>query len=195
MVTALGRQAARLRAREAAEAEDAAESLTSAPTTAKDVTRDGVILGTPSYMAPEQLEGKDADARSDIFAFGAVLYEMATGRKAFAGASQASLISAILSSEPPSISTLQPATPPALDRLVRTCLAKDPERALAERRGRRPGAEVDRGRVGGGCGRPRRRRRPQQTPRTARVGRRGGSNRPRGAFGVPFPAVRRHPQS
>ncbi len=106
---------------------DAAEALTSAQTAAKDVTRDGVILGTPSYMAPEQLEGKDSDARTDIFAFGAVLFEMATGRKAFAGASQASLISVILLSDPPPISTLQPATPPALDRLVRTCLAKDPE--------------------------------------------------------------------
>ncbi len=103
------------------------ESETSAPTAAKDVTRDGVILGTPSYMAPEQLEGKEADARTDLFALGAVLYEMATGRKAFAGPSEASLISAILSSDPPPISSLRPETPPALDRLVRTCLAKDPD--------------------------------------------------------------------
>ena len=106
---------------------DAVESLTSAPTSAKDVTREGMILGTPSYMAPEQLEGKEADARSDIFAFGAVLYEMVTGKKAFSGKSQASLISAILSGDPPSISTIQPRTPPALERLVRTCLAKDPD--------------------------------------------------------------------
>jgi Tol biopolymer transport system component len=78
-------------------------------------------------MAPEQLEGKEADARTDIFAFGAVLYEMATGRKAFSGASQASLISSIMKEEPAPISTIQPMTPPAFDRVVRTCLAKDPE--------------------------------------------------------------------
>jgi Tol biopolymer transport system component len=106
---------------------DAAGSLTSAPTAERDVTREGVILGTLSYMAPEQLEGREADARTDIFAFGAVLYEMVTGRKAFAGPSRASVISAILSGDPPSVSTIQPMTPPALDRLVRTCLAKEPD--------------------------------------------------------------------
>jgi Tol biopolymer transport system component len=78
-------------------------------------------------MAPEALEGKEADARSDIFAFGAVLYEMATGKKAFAGKSQASLIASILSAEPPPISAVAPMTPPALDRVVKTCLAKDPD--------------------------------------------------------------------
>ncbi|MGH9368648.1 MAG: protein kinase domain-containing protein, partial [Thermoanaerobaculia bacterium] len=104
------------------------ESLTSAPTAGKDVTREGAILGTLSSMAPEQLEGKPADQRADIFALGAVLYEMATGRKAFSGASQASLISAILSSEPPPLTSVQPFHPPALDRVVRTCLAKDPGR-------------------------------------------------------------------
>jgi len=78
-------------------------------------------------MAPEQLEGKEADARTDIFAFGATLYEMATGKKAFSGSSRASLITAIMSSEPAAISSLQPMTPPALDRIVKTCLAKDPE--------------------------------------------------------------------
>ncbi len=103
--------------------------LTSLPTMAGSVplTQEGTILGTFQYMAPEQLEGKEADGRTDIFAFGAVLYEMATGRKAFSGASQASLISSIMSSEPPAISAIQPMTPPALDRVVRTCLAKDPE--------------------------------------------------------------------
>ena len=103
------------------------EGLTSAPTAARDVTREGEILGTLSYMAPEQLEGKKVDLRTDIFALGATLYEMATGRKAFFGTSQASLISAILSADPPSISTLQPMTPPALERVVKTCLAKDPD--------------------------------------------------------------------
>jgi Tol biopolymer transport system component len=78
-------------------------------------------------MAPEQLEGRDADARTDIFAFGAVLYEMATGRKAFSGRSQASLISSIMGSEPPAVSTVAPMAPVAFDRVVRTCLAKDPD--------------------------------------------------------------------
>ncbi len=102
-------------------------SLTSAPTAARDVTREGTILGTLSYMAPEQLEGKKADPRTDIFALGATLYEMATGRKAFSGQSQASLISSILTSEPQPITAVAPLTPPALDRVVKTCLAKDPD--------------------------------------------------------------------
>jgi Tol biopolymer transport system component len=101
-------------------------SLTSLPTQ-HNLTREGTILGTFQYMAPEQLEGRDADARTDIFAMGAVLYEMSTGKKAFSGASQASLITAIMSAEPPSISATLPMSPPALDRVVRTCLAKDPE--------------------------------------------------------------------
>ena len=91
------------------------------------MTQEGTILGTFQYMAPEQLEGKDADARTDIFAFGAVLYEMATGKKAFSAGSQASLITAIMSSEPAPISSVQPMSPLALDRVVKTCLAKDPE--------------------------------------------------------------------
>ncbi|HEY3203268.1 MAG TPA: serine/threonine-protein kinase, partial [Thermoanaerobaculia bacterium] len=91
------------------------------------LTERGTVLGTFQYMAPEQLEGKEADARSDIFAFGAVLYEMATGRKAFAGKSQASLIGSILRDDPPAISEVAPMTPPALNRVVKTCLAKDPE--------------------------------------------------------------------
>ena len=103
--------------------------LTSLPTVAggQNLTQEGTILGTFQYMAPEQLEGKEADVRSDIFAFGAVLYEMATGKKAFYGGSQASLISAILRDEPAPISTVQPMTPPALGCVVKTCLAKDPE--------------------------------------------------------------------
>ena len=79
-------------------------------------------------MAPEQLEGKEADARTDIFAFGVVVYEMATGKKAFEGRSQASLIAKILETDPPPMSLLQPMTPPALDRVVKKCLAKEPEK-------------------------------------------------------------------
>ncbi len=104
-----------------------ASALTSLPTEGQALTAEGTILGTFQYMAPEQLESRESDARTDIFAFGAVLYEMATGEKAFSGRSRASLIGAILKDEPPPISTVQPMTPPALDRVVRTCLAKDPE--------------------------------------------------------------------
>ncbi len=93
-----------------------------------DLTKEGTILGTLQYMAPEQLEGKDADARTDIFAFGAVPYEMVTGRKAFEGRSQASLIAAILDTDPPPVSQLQPLSPAGLDRVVKRCLAKDRER-------------------------------------------------------------------
>ncbi|HEV2064666.1 MAG TPA: protein kinase, partial [Thermoanaerobaculia bacterium] len=102
------------------------EGLSALPTQ-QGLTQEGTILGTFQYMAPEQLEGGEADARSDIFAFGAVLYEMATGRKAFSGKSQASLISAIMKEEPAPISSVSPLTPPALERVVRSCLAKDPE--------------------------------------------------------------------
>jgi len=91
------------------------------------LTERGTVLGTFQYMAPEQLEGKEADSRSDIFAFGAVLYEMATGKKAFTGSSQASLIGSILRDDPTAISEISPMTPPALNRVVKTCLAKDPE--------------------------------------------------------------------
>ena len=88
-------------------------------------TAPGLIAGTLPYMAPEQLEGNEVDARADIFAFGVVLYEMIAGRKAFEGTSQASVISAILSSHPPAIAVLQPLTPPALDQVIKNCLAKD----------------------------------------------------------------------
>ena len=91
------------------------------------LTREGTIVGSLQYMAPEQLEAGTVDARTDIFSFGAVLYEMITGSKAFSGKSQASLIAAILSSEPQPVSTVQPMAPPALDRVVKTCLAKDPD--------------------------------------------------------------------
>jgi eukaryotic-like serine/threonine-protein kinase len=92
------------------------------------LTQAGAVVGTLQYMAPEQVEGKPADARSDLFALGAILYEMTTGRKAFEGLTAPSVMAAILSSTPPPVSTLQPVTPPALDRLVRKCLAKDPVR-------------------------------------------------------------------
>jgi eukaryotic-like serine/threonine-protein kinase len=94
------------------------------PTT-PPITQPGSILGTFQYMAPEQLEGQDADVRTDIFAFGTVVFEMVTGRKAFEGKSQVSVIGAIMHAEPPPLSGVQPLTPPALDRIVGRCLAKD----------------------------------------------------------------------
>jgi len=101
--------------------------LSMLPTTPPGLTQQGTILGTFQYMAPEQLEGRDADARTDIFAFGAVLYEMLTGRRAFDAASHASLIAAILERDPPPVSLLRPRTTAALDRIVAKCLVKDPE--------------------------------------------------------------------
>jgi serine/threonine protein kinase len=104
-----------------------ASAATVDATLSKSLTEEGVIVGTFKYMAPEQLEGKELDSRTDIFALGAVLYEMCTGRSAFGGGSRASLIAAIMSSQPAPISSLQPLSPPALDRVVQTCLAKDPD--------------------------------------------------------------------
>jgi eukaryotic-like serine/threonine-protein kinase len=97
------------------------------PTASLALTAEGTLLGTSYYMAPEQLEGEEADARSDIFALGAVLYEMATGRKAFEGKNPASVMAAILEREPQPITAIRPLAPPALDRLVKICLAKDPD--------------------------------------------------------------------
>ena len=91
------------------------------------LTSEGQIAGTLHYMAPEQLQGKEADARSDIFAFGCVLYESVSGTRAFQGESSASLIGAILHTESAPLSSVQPLTPPALERVVRTCLAKNPD--------------------------------------------------------------------
>jgi serine/threonine protein kinase len=108
-------------------AEPVTFSGTVAPTAAQPITAEGTILGTFHYMSPEQLEGKEADARSDIFSFGALLYEMITGRKSFDGSSHASLIAAVMSTDPPPVSTIQPMASPALDRIVRKCLAKSPE--------------------------------------------------------------------
>ena len=102
----------------------------SGPTPVSPLTTAGSIVGTIHYMSPEQIEGKEADARSDIFAFGAVLYEMATGKRAFEGKSQIGVASAILEKDPEPISATKPLTPPALDYLVATCLAKDREERL-----------------------------------------------------------------
>jgi TolB-like protein/tetratricopeptide (TPR) repeat protein len=113
-----------------AKAGDAADfDRSESPTRTADpsLTDPGTVMGTLSYLAPEQLEGKKADARTDIFAFGVILYEMATGRKPFAGTSKAGLIGSILKDEPPPITKLAPMAPPALDRLIRQCLEKDPE--------------------------------------------------------------------
>src|ERR1700686_2470878 len=109
------------------EAAPANVPLSELPTANDPLTAQGTILGTLQYMAPEQVEGKEVDARTDIFGFGAVVYEMATGKRAFEGKTQASLIASILKDDPPPISSLQPMTPPALDRTVKTCLAKHPD--------------------------------------------------------------------
>ena len=103
------------------------ETVTLLETLDHKLTEKGVVLGTFQYMAPEQLEGKEADARTDIFALGAVIYEMATGKAAFSGNNRTSLITAILASEPPPMTSSQPLTPPALERVVKTCMAKDPD--------------------------------------------------------------------
>jgi eukaryotic-like serine/threonine-protein kinase len=87
----------------------------------------GAILGTVQYMAPEQIQGLEADARSDIFAFGLLLYEMATAKRAFQGKTQSSVVGQILALDPAPISSIQPMSPPALSRLVSTCLEKDPD--------------------------------------------------------------------
>jgi serine/threonine protein kinase/Tol biopolymer transport system component len=103
------------------------DGFTSLPTEQKALTQEGTILGTFQYMAPEQLEGQEADARTDIFALGAVLYEMATGKRAFQGKNRTSLIAAIVSAQPAPLASIIPATPPALDQVIRKCLEKDPE--------------------------------------------------------------------
>ncbi|MEI6669877.1 MAG: protein kinase [Acidobacteriota bacterium] len=101
--------------------------MTAAPTTGPPLTGQGTILGTLHYMAPEQLEGKEVDARADIFSFGALVYEMVTGKKTFDGTSPASVIGAILKDEPPAMSAAQPVSPAMLDRTIMTCLAKNPD--------------------------------------------------------------------
>jgi len=105
-------------------------SALTAMTAGKPLTVEGTIVGTFQYMAPEQIEGTEADARSDIFALGCVLYEMATGKRAFAGKTQASVIASILATEPSPLSQVAPMTPPALERLVRSCMAKEREERI-----------------------------------------------------------------
>ncbi len=102
-------------------------AATAAMTSAKPLTEEGTVLGTFQYMAPEQIEGRDADPRTDIFALGVLLYEMATGKRAFEAKTRASLIASILDRDPPPISAVQPLTPPALERVIRMCLHKDPD--------------------------------------------------------------------
>ena len=104
----------------------AAETI-SGPSPISPLTGAGQVIGTIQYMSPEQIEGKEADARSDVFALGAVFYEMATGRRPFEGKSQISVASAILEKDPAPIRQLQPLTPPAFERVVSTCLQKNPE--------------------------------------------------------------------
>jgi Tol biopolymer transport system component len=105
----------------------AAIAVSESPTVSRPLTAEGTIVGTFQYMAPEQVEGKEADARTDLWALGCVLYEMATGRRAFEGASQASLIAAILKEAPRPLAELQPLAPPVLERVVKQCLEKDPD--------------------------------------------------------------------
>src|ERR1051326_7912755 len=92
----------------------------------------GAVEGTLQYMAPEQLQGKPADARTDIFAFGLVLYEMLTGRRAFEGDNAASVISAIMTAEPPALTLSSPVTPAAIERVIQQCLAKDSDERSEE---------------------------------------------------------------
>jgi eukaryotic-like serine/threonine-protein kinase len=105
----------------------AASLAVTAVRTVAPATTAGTLLGTVPYMAPEQLEGREADARSDIFSFGAVLYEMLAGTRAFGGDSQVGVMAAILEHEPPPLASVRPDTPGSLERTIRKCLAKDPE--------------------------------------------------------------------
>jgi serine/threonine protein kinase len=99
-----------------------------ADTETRPLTAEGTVLGTLQYMSPEQIEGQEADARTDIFAFGLVVYEMITGKRPFTGATKASLIASILKDQPQPLRTLEPLTPAPLERIVATCLEKDPEK-------------------------------------------------------------------
>ena len=115
------------RVAESSEGESGVGELPTVARSEQPLTADGVVLGTYPYMAPEQVEGAETDARSDVFALGAVLYEMVTGRRAFAGKSAASVMAAVLKEDPAPITSVQPVSPPALEHVVSRCLAKDPE--------------------------------------------------------------------
>src|SRR5687768_7488833 len=108
-------------------AKTAPKSAADGATMTMALTSEGTVLGTPQYMSPEQISGSEADERSDIFAFGCVLYEMVTGKRAFDGKTKASVIGAILAAEPALMTALQPVTPAALQNIVNGCLVKDPD--------------------------------------------------------------------
>ena len=126
-----GHQAARLRPGEARAATagngGSAACAVGEQATVAALTGAHTVVGTPQYMAPEQIEGKEVDARTDIFAFGCVLYELLTGHRAFEGKSASSIMASVLATNPKPIAELVPLTPPALERIVQRCLAKDPE--------------------------------------------------------------------
>jgi serine/threonine protein kinase len=100
------------------------------PTPATPLSTAGAVIGTVQYMSPEQIQGIEADARSDIFAFGVMLFEMVTGRRSFEGKTQAAIVGQILAVDPPSVIILRPQTPPGLDRVIRLCLDKDPDERI-----------------------------------------------------------------
>jgi eukaryotic-like serine/threonine-protein kinase len=100
------------------------------PSPATPLSTAGAVIGTVQYMSPEQIQGIEADARSDIFSFGVMLFEMVTGKRTFEGKTQASIVGQILAVDPPSVSTLRPQTPPGLDRIIRLCLDKDPNERI-----------------------------------------------------------------
>src|SRR5579863_3708368 len=100
------------------------------PSPAAPLSTAGAVIGTVQYMSPEQIQGVEADARSDIFSFGVMLFEMVTGKRTFEGKTQASIVGQILAVDPPSVSTLRPETPPGLDRVIRLCLDKDPDERI-----------------------------------------------------------------
>ena len=127
------------------------------------LTTAGTMIGTIQYMSPEQIEGKEADARSDLFALGAVLYEMVTGARPFEGKSQISVASAILEKEPEPISVVQPLTPPAFEHIVAACLAKNPEDRFRDRARRRAAVEVGCSERDGGCSPHGKKRKPPRT--------------------------------
>jgi Tol biopolymer transport system component len=127
MLTASGAKLLDFGLAKAIERQSTTEALSSLPTQTKALTAEGAIIGTLAYMAPEQLEGKEVDARTDIFAVGALLYEMLTAKQAFSGGTQASLIASIMSSDPAPVAAAQPMATPALERAIRRCLAKSPD--------------------------------------------------------------------